>query len=266
MTYFFNETMDLIETLIRPGLQGWTGLIEQGGVISVLLMVFAILGLSIIIEKLFALRRAINFHDDFQDILLAVKRNNDDQIAYELKFYPPAQAELTETAHEYRELEKDDILRELSSVASSHVRSLSRRLELLGSLGRLSPLLGLLGTVIGMMHSLSEISLGGSASPVVLGQGLTEALLTTAGGLIVGIPMIFFHNLFRNRVNSYAEEFEEFGQALVRAITYPAAVEFGQDSPDKTVQDAASESNSTDQKQSREENSPTPERQGLEDE
>lgn len=215
------------EQILFTSVDGWRALVQQGGAVSVVLIAIAIVGLAIIIEKSFSLRRPVNFNDDYGDVLLALKRDNDDQIEYELNLYPPTQTDLVRAAHEARELEKDDILRELSSVANTHLRTLSRRLDLLASLGRLAPLLGLLGTVIGIMRSLTDAGVRGALSPGVMSQGLTEALLTTAAGLIVGIPLIFFHNLFKSRINNYSEEFEEFGYDLVRSIVYPASVEFG---------------------------------------
>lgn len=217
-----------LQQLLIRSMDGWTGLIEHGGAVSLVLVAFAIVGLAIIIEKSFALRRSINYNADYDDVLLAVKRGKDDQIEYELNLYPDTQSDLVRSAHEARDLEKDDILRELSAVANTHVRRMSSRLDLLGNLGKLAPLLGLLGTVIGIMRSLTQVTFSGGVDRMVLGQGLMEALLSTAVGLIVGIPMIFFHNLFRSRINQFAEEFEEFGYDLVRSIVYPASVEFGE--------------------------------------
>lgn len=226
--------------LFLRSLQGWEGLIEHGGAVSIVLVAFAIVGLAIIIEKSFALRQSVIYNADYDDVLLAVKRGNDDQIEYELNLFPEIQSDLVRSAHEARDLEKDDILRELTAVANTHVRRMSARLELLGNLGKLAPLLGLLGTVIGIMRSLTQVTFSGGVDRMILGQGLMEALLTTAVGLIVGIPMIFFHNLFRARINRFAEQFEEFGYDLVRSIIYPASVEFGDRDASK-VEDESTE-------------------------
>lgn len=228
MPPFLLAVLTELRHLLDYSIYGWEGMIQRGGVIGLVLVVFAIVGLAIVIEKSFALRRSNNFNDDYKDVLLALKRANDDQIEYELHLYPPAQTRMIRTAHESRKLEKDDLLRELSAVANSYVRDLSRRLRLLGDLGRLAPLLGLLGTILAIMESLGGLS-PGTANATLMSQGLSQALLTTAAGLIVGLPMIFFHNHLKSRVNYYAEIYEEFGHDLVRAITYPASVEFGDD-------------------------------------
>ncbi|MFB6356332.1 MAG: MotA/TolQ/ExbB proton channel family protein, partial [bacterium] len=115
----------------------------------------------------------------------------------------------------------DDMLSEMSAVASMHIRRLSSWIRLLGILASVTPLLGLLGTVIGMIKAMGEVSLGAGADPLKVGQGISEALLTTAVGLAVGIPLLIAHSLLKDRINRYASEFEEFGHEVMKAFYYP---------------------------------------------
>jgi len=115
------------------------------------------------------------------------------------------------------------MLSEISTVASMHLRQLSSRIRLLGILASISPLLGLLGTVIGMIRAMGEVSLGAGADPLVVGEGISQALLTTAVGLSVGIPLLIAHSLLKDRINRYSSEFEEFGHELMKAFYYPAS-------------------------------------------
>lgn len=105
-----------------------------------------------------------------------------------------------------------------------HLRQLSSRLRLLGILASISPLLGLLGTVIGMIGAMGEVSLGAGADPLVVGEGISQALLTTAVGLSVGIPLLIAHSLLKDRINRYSSEFEEFGHEVMKAFYYPKSL------------------------------------------
>ena len=76
----------------------------------------------------------------------------------------------------------------------------------------IAPLMGLLGTVIGMIKVFAAITTSGVGNPQVLAGGIHEALITTAAGLSIGIPSLMFHRYFRGRINELTVEIEQ--QAL----------------------------------------------------
>lgn len=92
---------------------------------------------------------------------------------------------------------------------------LTRFLGLLSTIATLSPLLGLLGTVTGMIQCFNVIAAEGGGSPATLGSGISEALLTTAFGLIVAIPVILAHRFLSSRVERLVLEMEEASLRLV---------------------------------------------------
>ena len=92
------------------------------------------------------------------------------------------------------------------------VHELERYLNTLGTIAATTPLLGLLGTVIGMIKVFSAITVVGVGDPQVLAGGISEALITTAAGLSVGIPSLMFQRYFRGRVNELTIMMEQ--QAL----------------------------------------------------
>jgi biopolymer transport protein ExbB len=102
------------------------------------------------------------------------------------------------------------ILNEAVHAASTReVRSLEKHLPVLAAITALAPLLGLLGTVLGMINTFQEISrLGGEADMAALAGGIWQALLTTAFGLIVSIPVAAFHHFFQNLVDNRVSEIE----------------------------------------------------------
>jgi biopolymer transport protein ExbB len=97
---------------------------------------------------------------------------------------------------------------ELVKEMNIHFAEIAPRLEgvlpTIATLGSLLPMLGLLGTVTGMINVFEAIALHGSGKPEQMAYGISQALLTTASGLIIAIPVIFLHHLLARRVNSLA--------------------------------------------------------------
>lgn len=87
--------------------------------------------------------------------------------------------------------------------------SLEKYLTTLGTIAQITPLLGLLGTVIGMIKVFSAITTQGVGNPGVLAGGISEALITTATGLCIAIPSLYFYRHFRARVNILVLKMEE---------------------------------------------------------
>jgi biopolymer transport protein ExbB len=85
---------------------------------------------------------------------------------------------------------------------------LERNLGLLGTLAAVAPLIGLLGTVWGIMRAFHDMSLAGSAAPSVVAAGVAEALTTTAAGLVVAVPAVLLYNHFSRRMNVMLTEAE----------------------------------------------------------
>lgn len=95
---------------------------------------------------------------------------------------------------------------------------LDRYLNSLGTIAAITPLLGLLGTVIGMIKVFAAITSVGVGNPSVLAGGISEALITTAAGLSVGIPSLMFHRYFRGRVDELTVSMEQSALNLVEFV------------------------------------------------
>ena len=119
-----------------------------------------------------------------------------------------------------------EIIKEVVEDTGRHVvHDLERFLNTLGTIAGISPLLGLLGTVIGMIKVFSAIMISGVGDANVLAGGISEALITTAAGLTVAIPSYFFYRFFRGMVSEYVISMEE------KAISLIDAIERGNESP-----------------------------------
>ncbi len=112
-----------------------------------------------------------------------------------------------------------EIMKEAIEETGRHVvHELERFLNTLGTIASISPLLGLLGTVIGMIKVFSTITTAGVGDASLLAGGISEALITTAAGLTVAIPSLMFYRYFRGAVEEYVVRMEEEALKLVEVI------------------------------------------------
>lgn len=112
-----------------------------------------------------------------------------------------------------------DIMKESIEDAASHViHDLERYLNALGTIAAVTPLLGLLGTVVGMIRVFSEIMVQGTGNAGVLAGGISEALITTASGLCVAIPALVMHRYFLRRIDAIVVTMEQDTIKLINAV------------------------------------------------
>lgn len=106
----------------------------------------------------------------------------------------------------------------VEEVGRRETASLERYLGLLGTIATITPLLGLLGTVLGMIRAFTVIASQGVGTPATLGGGISEALITTAAGLSVAVPTILLHKYLSSRVDRSILEMEEYTMRIVDLV------------------------------------------------
>jgi biopolymer transport protein ExbB len=112
-----------------------------------------------------------------------------------------------------------DVMKESIQEAAAHViHDLERYLNTLGTIAAIAPLLGLLGTVVGMIKVFAEIMAQGTGNASALAGGISEALITTAAGLTVAIPALVMHRYFVGRIDGIVVELEQETIKLVDAL------------------------------------------------
>lgn len=112
-----------------------------------------------------------------------------------------------------------DVMKESISEAASHVvHDLEKYLNSLGTVAAIAPLLGLLGTVVGMIDVFTQITTVGTGNANTLAGGISEALLTTAAGLIVAIPALVMHRYYTGLIDTIVVDLEREAIKLVDAI------------------------------------------------
>lgn len=179
----------------------------------------SVASLAIILERLWALQdRLISPHDLSRNIeaLLQTNQLTRDKIA-EIQSSSPLGKILA--AGLVNLDQSTTAIRDAVEEAGRHaVHDLERYLNALGTIASITPLLGLLGTVIGMIKVFATITAVGVGNPQALAGGISEALITTATGLSVGIPSLLFHRYFKGRVLELTVEMEQQSLRMLDVI------------------------------------------------
>ncbi len=197
---------------------GW---VEKGGVLMWPLIIFSILALWIFLERWIHLRRA-NSHAErlFEDVSEQLTQDKQAS-AYQLARTVPGPVAAVFRALLLAPPQTKAELEELAMMqARQEHRRLTRRLPLLNLIAGLAPLIGLLGTVVGMVRAFQTVAVAqGPVNPSMLAGGIWEALLTTVAGLAVAIPALLFHHYLDQRVRHYTFQMDHYGTALIRVLT-----------------------------------------------
>lgn len=98
---------------------------------------------------------------------------------------------------------------QMEATASQEIGYLEKNINFLGTLSAVAPLLGLLGTVLGIIESFLVIDLGSSSNPTLMIPGISKALITTAAGMLIAVPALFAYRYFQRLVQEYVAELEQ---------------------------------------------------------
>ena len=174
------------------------------------IVVCSVLALAIIVERCLSLRRSVvaprDLMSEIQGMTLGDRLTNEqiDSVRETSALGQILAAGLS------RQTQQAFLVKDAIEEAGGHVvHELERYLNALGTIAATTPLLGLLGTVIGMIKVFSAITAVGVGDPQVLAGGISEALITTAAGLSVGIPSLMFHRYFLGKVNELTVAMEQ---------------------------------------------------------
>lgn len=221
----------MVKCAILNGEQDVFELVRAGGVMMIPIILGSIIAIAIVIERFWTLNPArIAPRNALADVWGKLRNNQLDAAQLrELRMSSPLGQILA--AGLVNAKAGRAIMTESIELAASHVvHDMERYLSTLGTIAAISPLLGLLGTVLGMIQVFSDIMVLGTGNANVLAGGISTALITTAAGLCVGIPALMFYRMFVRRVEGLVVELERESIKLVDALHSNRAVEVrGQD-------------------------------------
>ncbi|MBX3176376.1 MAG: MotA/TolQ/ExbB proton channel family protein [Candidatus Hydrogenedentes bacterium] len=199
-------------------------LIQQGGWLMAPLGLCSLVALSIVIERAAALRRDKVIPPEIVRILHEFGNAGGATPSHSLAVCQRthgAFARLAEELIQLRHLSHAQLLETMHAVGRTHVARLERGLTLLEIIAGISPLIGLLGTVLGMVTVFDAITQDGLGNPQVLAAGISQALVTTIAGLCVAIPALAFHGIYSKRVDELAIEMQERATAFLAKLHAP---------------------------------------------
>ncbi|HSC47487.1 MAG TPA: MotA/TolQ/ExbB proton channel family protein [Gammaproteobacteria bacterium] len=194
-------------------------IIKAGGWVMAPLILCSIIAAAIIVERLWTLQLQRVAPDHLAAQVWHWIRNGefDEERMLYLRASSPL-GRILAVALLHRSSERD-VLNDAIADAGRHVvHELDRYLITLGSIATISPLLGLLGTVLGIMRVFASISQGGLGNPSALAGGISEALITTVAGLAVAIPAYVAHRYLRGRVDDVVVQMERETMRLMNAL------------------------------------------------
>ena len=183
-------------------------LIMKGGVVGGLIILLSCVALGLVIDYAITIRRAklapVADIATFKDL---VEKKDFTRIKEVAETNPTFLSDVLTAGLDEINLGYPAMIKAMEDTAEARTARQARRIEHLNVIGNISPMMGLLGTVIGMLRCFNEISqVSGSIDPKQLAAGIFEALVTTCLGLIVAIPTLYFYAIFRNRLDELGGE------------------------------------------------------------
>ncbi len=197
---------------------GWE-LFEQGGIIMYPLAVCSILALAISLERAFALRRNRIIRPEIVSVIDNIQGPEDIGLALSVcRQYEGPFSNVMRAGLDNRDLPLDEIRESIVDQGRQEMGHLQKGLVILETVAGVSPLLGLLGTVLGMIKVFQQISEVGVGQGNLMAGGIAEAILTTAAGLFIAIPALVCFNFFSHRAENLILEIEKYANALLKKL------------------------------------------------
>ena len=200
-------------------MQNILGFLSKGGIIMYPLFLCSIAALAVAIEKAIALRRRKIIIPEVVAVLENVKAPNDFGLAVSIceKHHGPL-ANVVRISLENPGLPREELKEALLDQGRQEVHQLERGLGVLETVAGIAPLLGLLGTVLGILKVFKVIADLGVGQAAALAGGISEALITTIAGLFIGIPALVAYNYFAHKAEALVLEIEKYSNRLLARI------------------------------------------------
>ena len=191
--------------------------LSRGGVVMIPLILCSVLGLALVIEKAVSLRRKKILVPEIISVIESISSTEDIKMATSIceRNSGPFANIILAGLHS-QNLPQEEIKEIITDQGRQEVRELERGLPVLETIASISTLLGLLGTVIGMIKVFTVISIQGAGQASLLAGGISEALITTATGLSIGIPVLVAFNYYTNRAENLILDIEKYSSRFLQ--------------------------------------------------
>jgi biopolymer transport protein ExbB len=188
----------------------------SGGIAMIPLLLSSVLALAVVIERAISLRRNKIMVPEIISVIESLDRTEDIQLAVAIcEKKSGAFANIILTGLQNQDLPPVEMRELLADEGRQEVRELERGLVALETIAVVAPMMGLFGTVLGMIDVFAVISKQGTGQAGSLAGGISEALVTTVTGLAVGIPAMIMFNYFMNRAENFILDIEKYTNKLI---------------------------------------------------
>jgi biopolymer transport protein ExbB len=196
---------------------GYLDILKLGGVVIWVILAIGILALGVFIERSFKLHVARIRADDFvSGVINILRRNNIKEAITICEDTTGPVAHIVRTAIMHRNADKDDLIRILEDASQAEISRMERRLVVIATIAQVAPMLGLLGTVLGLLDGFLVMR---ASAPLVQSVHFTDSMLkaltTTAAGLIVAIPCYAAYNLLVIKIDRIVLDMERARSAML---------------------------------------------------
>jgi len=184
-------------------------LVKAGGWLMLPLILCSIFTVAISIERFIRLKRSAVL----PSALMSSSSHSVDQVIVQLQQNQALQTSplgrILKAGIEHQSMGEQFAKAQMEVTASQEIGYLERNINFLGTMSAVAPLLGLLGTVVGIIESFLVIDIGSSSSPTLMIPGISKALITTAVGMLIAIPALMAYRYFQRLVHEYIAELEQ---------------------------------------------------------
>ncbi|NNH00337.1 MotA/TolQ/ExbB proton channel family protein [Acinetobacter sp. ANC 5414] len=204
-------------------------LVKAGGWLMLPLVLCSIFTVAITIERFIRLKKSMIL----PKVLLINQTQNVDVVMQQLQQDKALQSStlgrIFAAGYQSKNKNEQYARAQMETTASQEIGYLEKNINFLGTLSAVAPLLGLLGTVLGIIESFLVIDLGTNSNPTLMIPGISKALITTAAGMFIAIPALFAYRYFQRLVQEYVAELEQQSTLFHAALFYQNSTDEEQD-------------------------------------
>jgi len=213
-----NESAGLLQTTMD--------LIGKGGIIMIPIFLCSIIALAIIIDRLvFFKNSSTDMSEFYQSILGFLKQNKTENALKFCNENPNPLAALIQAGLSEKNMPRWKLDESLSLTGQEELNKFGKNIRGLEVIATISPLMGLLGTVIGMVQAFNKVAkYQGQVDPSILAGGIWEALLTTAAGLAVAIPTVVMLHYFEKKIENLSFQMSKYGQMFIHFLDHQTSL------------------------------------------
>ncbi len=195
-------------------------ILQKGGPLMWIILLCSVVALGVFFERLLYLHRvSIRVGELLSGLSLLLQRDNISEALQECSVTPGPVARVLQAALQHPQADRMELKEITTDTGLLELPKLERNLSILSMLAYITPLIGLLGTVLGLLDAFLAISAhGGYATAAEIAKGVFESLLTTAAGLAVAIPAFLAYSYLSSRVSDLIHDMERAGIEIIQLL------------------------------------------------